>query len=99
MFIIGLIVGIIMTILLYSCILVSKGTGKNEVRDEMDVINKKLFTNKEVAMYGATALHNLKKSGNIEINELLFYSYILSLIELHSKEKINEIYNTFINDN
>ena len=43
-------------------------------------------------MYAAVAIHNFKNSGNIEIDEELFYSYVLSLMELHSPEKIKEIY-------
>lgn len=54
--------------------------------------NKKCFTNEQVAMYATVAIHNFKNSGNIEIDEKLFYSYVLSLMELHSPEKIKEIY-------
>lgn len=43
-------------------------------------------------MYAAVAIHNFKISGNIEISEELFYSYVLALIELHSPEEIKKIY-------
>lgn len=58
----------------------------------IELENEKCFTKEQVAMYAAVAIHNFKNSGNIEIDEELFYSYVLSLMELHSPEKIKEIY-------
>lgn len=54
--------------------------------------NEKNFSKEQVAMYAAVAIHNFKISGNIEISEELFYSYVLALIELHSPEEIKKIY-------
>lgn len=54
--------------------------------------NETDFSKEQVAMYAAVAIHNFKNLGNIEIDEELFYSYVLALIELHSPEEIEKIY-------
>lgn len=91
MFIFGLIIGAIIAIFLYACIIVSKDA--DEVITSKEDNRNNTFSSEQVACYGAIALYNLKKSGNLEITEPLFYSYILALIDLYSKEEIEEIYN------
>lgn len=46
------------------------------------------ITRKQVASYGIVARENLKSSGNIEITNKLFGTYILTLMELYSPEEI-----------
>lgn len=46
------------------------------------------FTRRQVASYGIVARENLKSSGNIEITNKLFGTYILTLMELYSPEEI-----------
>lgn len=46
------------------------------------------ITRRQVASYGIVARENLKSSGNIEITNKLFGTYILTLMELYSPEEI-----------
>ena len=46
------------------------------------------ITRRQVASYGIVARENLKSSGNIEITNTLFGTYILTLMELYSPEEI-----------
>lgn len=56
-----------------------------------------ILTKNQISSYGAVTLNRLKNSGNTEITEKLFKSYMLTLLDLHEAWEIELIYSNLIN--